>query len=56
MWAASAVAATDHFGRVTFGGLPVPGATVTATQDDQRLTTVTDQEGTFHLTVPSEDL
>jgi len=56
MWAASAVAATDHFGRVTFGGLPVPGATVTATQDDQRLTTVTDQEGTFHLAVPSEGL
>ena len=23
-------AAADHFGRVTFGGLPVPGATVTS--------------------------
>src|SRR3954464_2988561 len=38
-------AAADHFGRVTFGGLPVPGATATATQRDQQLTTVTDQDG-----------
>ena len=50
------LAATDHFGRVTFGGLPVPGATVTASQGDQRLATVTDQEGVFHLAAPSEGL
>ena len=42
-------AASDHFGRVTFGGLPVPGATVAATQRDQQLVTVTDQEGVFRL-------
>ena len=28
----SALAAADYFGQVTFNGLPVPGATVTATQ------------------------
>ena len=45
----SAVAAADYFGRVSFNGLPVPGATVTATQRDQQLTTVTDQDGVFRL-------
>ena len=42
-------AAADHFGRVTFNGLPVPGATVTATQRDQQLVTVTDQDGVFRF-------
>ena len=42
-------AAADYFGRVSFNGLPVPGATVTATQRDQRLTTVPDQDGVFRL-------
>ena len=28
--------ASDYFGQVTFNGLPVPGATVTATQADRR--------------------
>jgi len=54
MWAASAVAAADHFGRVVFNGLPVPGATVTASQGDQKLTTVTDQDGVFHLATPGD--
>ena len=48
--AVSAGAATDHFGRVTFGGLPVPGASVTATQGDQKAATVTNQDGVFRLT------
>src|SRR5688572_31294821 len=30
----SVLAAADYFGQVTFNGLPVPGATVTATQGD----------------------
>ena len=47
--AATSAAATDHFGRVTFGGLPVPGATVTAVQRDQQLVTLTDQDGIFHF-------
>ena len=41
--------AADHYGRVTFGGVPVPGATVTAIQSDQRRATVTDQQGVYHL-------
>lgn len=34
-------------GQVTFNGLPVPGATVTAAQNDKTLTTVTDQQGDY---------
>ena len=52
--------AADHYGRVTFGSVPVPGATVTATQvtrDPQSAIrdppsakqTVTDASGTYHL-------
>ena len=42
-------AAADHYGRVTFKGVPVPGATVTAIQDDQQRVTVTDQDGMYRL-------
>ena len=28
--------ASEYHGQVTFGGLPVPGATITATQGDQK--------------------
>ena len=49
-----AAAATAYFGRVTFGGLPVPGATVTAVQRDQQIATVTDQDGVFHFTAIAE--
>ena len=52
--AQAGLAAADHFGRVTFGGLPVPGATVIASQDDRKQATVTDQDGVFHLTLPGE--
>ena len=45
----SGVAAADHHGQVTFAGLPVPGATVTAIQGDTQRTTVTDQQGVYHL-------
>ena len=34
-------------GKVTFNGLPVPGATVTATQGERRIAAVTDQEGGY---------
>lgn len=43
------VAAADHYGQVTFAGLPVPGATVTAIQGDTQRTTVTDQQGVYRL-------
>ena len=44
-----AFAASEHHGQVTFGGLPVPGATVTATKGDKRLGAVTDQQGVVHI-------
>ena len=34
-------------GRVVFGDLPVPGATVTASKGDRQVTTVTDEQGAF---------
>ena len=46
--AASAFASAFH-GAVTYAGLPLPGATVTATHDGKKLTTVTDQGGLYHF-------
>jgi hypothetical protein len=43
---ASAVA-TEHHGQVTFNGMPVPGATVTAAQGDKKLGTVSDLAGSY---------
>ncbi len=51
-----ASAATDYVGRVTFGGLPVPGATVTAIHRDQQLVTITDQQGMFHFAAIGDGL
>jgi len=42
-------AASEYHGQVTFGGLPVPGVTVTATQGTKKLTTTSDQGGVFHF-------
>src|SRR5580658_4681740 len=39
--------AAEHKGQVKFGGLPVPGATVTATQGNRTLTAVTDKDGNY---------
>ncbi len=39
--------AAGFAGRVVFGDLPVPGATVTATKGDRHVTTVTDEQGAF---------
>jgi hypothetical protein len=41
--------AAEHYGQVTIDAVPIPGATVTATQGDQRFVTVTDQEGVYRL-------
>ncbi|MBZ5581269.1 MAG: TonB-dependent receptor [Acidobacteriia bacterium] len=41
------LAAAEHHGLVTFGGLPVPGATVTASQGEKRVTAITDQLGFY---------
>ena len=40
-------AAGEFHGQVTFTGLPVPGATVTATQGAKHLVTSTDQQGAY---------
>ena len=48
---AALLAAAEHHGTVTFGGVPVPGATVTATQADQKLSVITDPQGAYSLFV-----
>ena len=45
----SVAAASEYHGQVTFGGLPVPGATVTATQGEKTFITITNQEGSYSL-------
>lgn len=39
--------ASEYHGQVTFNGLPLPGATVTANQGETRFVSVTDQQGIF---------
>src|SRR5690349_12374562 len=41
------LAAVQHQGQVKFGGLPLPGATVTATMGDQKKVAVADQQGVY---------
>ena len=41
--------AAEHHGRVLFHGIPVPGATVTATQGRTSLSTVSDGQGVFQF-------
>jgi len=45
--AVSGMVASEHHGVVKSGGLPVPGATVMATQGDQRQVTTTDETGRY---------
>ena len=40
-------AAPEHQGQVTFGGMPLPGAMVTATQGDKKFVAIVDQQGVF---------
>jgi trimeric autotransporter adhesin len=47
----SVAAASDYTGQVTFGGLPLPGATVTVTQSTTKVSAVTDQGGLY--TIPN---
>jgi hypothetical protein len=47
--AIAAAPANDHAGRVTFSGLPVPGATVTATHGETARATVTDEQGIYRF-------
>jgi hypothetical protein len=41
------LAASEHHGQVKFGGLPLPGATVTASLGDKKMTAVTDSQGIY---------
>ena len=45
--ASSAAVASEYHGQVMFGGLPVPGATVTVTQGGKRSVVVTDTQGFY---------
>jgi hypothetical protein len=46
---ASVSAAAEHIGQITFNGLPVPGATVTASQGERKIATTTDQQGIYRF-------
>ncbi|MGO4882760.1 MAG: carboxypeptidase regulatory-like domain-containing protein [Bryobacteraceae bacterium] len=43
------LSAAEYHGQVTFNGLPVPGATVTASQAGQTITAITDLQGAFSI-------
>src|SRR5450755_704619 len=46
-FAVAGLMAAEHHGTIKFGGLPVPGATVTAIKGDKKLTTTTDETGKY---------
>src|SRR5688572_22137837 len=46
-FALSGLAAGDHYGQVKFGGLPVPGAAVTLSQGEKKLTAITGPQGEY---------
>src|ERR1700679_2991476 len=39
--------ASENHGQVTFGDLPVPGATITATQGSKKFIAISDEEGRY---------
>ncbi len=47
--AAAPAWAREYHGQVFYGGVPVPGATVTVTQGDKRFTAVTDRQGLYEF-------
>ena len=47
LWASCLAGALPYRGRVTYNGLPVPGAAVTAEHGGKKLSTVTDQSGQY---------
>jgi trimeric autotransporter adhesin len=47
--ASSLAQATSYFGAITFGGLPVPGVTITATQGSKTVSVISDEGGVFHF-------
>ena len=47
LWLAALASASERHGFVKFGGLPLPGATVTATQSGKSVVAVTDPAGAY---------
>jgi hypothetical protein len=45
--AVTGLMAAEHHGQVMSGGMPVPGATVTATMGDKKQVTTTDEQGVY---------
>ncbi len=41
--------ASQYYGQITFGGLPVPGATITATEGSKTFSVTSDEGGAFHF-------
>ena len=41
--------ASSYFGAITFGGLPVPGVTISATQASKTVSVISDEGGVFHF-------
>ena len=41
--------ASVYRGQITSGGLPIPGATITMTHDEKKVTTISDQGGLFNF-------
>src|SRR5579862_4185172 len=46
-FAAAGLLAAERHGSVKSAGLPVPGATVTASQGDKKIVTTTDEQGNY---------
>ena len=44
-----AAAASAYYGKVTFNGQPLPGATIIATQGAKKFTTTSDAGGVYHF-------
>ena len=44
---ASVAFASEHHGQVTYNGLPLPGATITATQGAKKFTTISNEDGSY---------
>src|SRR5208282_252877 len=47
MLAAATLIAAEHRGEVLYGGLPLPGATVTVSRDGQKVVAITDARGAY---------
>ena len=54
LFAANVARASEYFGQITFGGLPVPGATVTARQGSSIITVTSDERGLYRFPDLSE--